>query len=169
MNRRLSVRLMPALVSLLSAGWPDASSPATAREPKASVTAAVASDASAISSAAAVTPEGGAPVQAAIDLLHVVPCVVAVSSKVDNPKDFPEHLVDGKNETAWNSKTGDLHGLDGLLGRALGMGAILSSSLSTGTFALAAFVDASLLPRKLRTAAIAAAPSSTPTAIHATG
>jgi len=45
-----------------------------------------------------------------IDLLHSVPCVVAVSSKVDNPKDFPEHLVDGKNETAWNSKTGDLHG-----------------------------------------------------------
>jgi len=45
-----------------------------------------------------------------IDLLHSVPCVVAVSSKVDNPKDFPEHLVDGKNETAWNSKTGDLKG-----------------------------------------------------------
>lgn len=45
-----------------------------------------------------------------IDLLHSVECTVAVSSKVDNPKDFPEHLVDGKNETAWNSRTGDLEG-----------------------------------------------------------
>jgi len=36
--------------------------------------------------------------------------VVAVSSKVDNPKDFPEHLVDGKLETAWNGRTGDLGG-----------------------------------------------------------
>ncbi len=47
---------------------------------------------------------------AVVDLLHSVACVVAVSSKVDNPKDFPEHLVDGKAETAWNGKTGDLHG-----------------------------------------------------------
>ncbi|NOU32241.1 MAG: hypothetical protein HOO96_30415 [Polyangiaceae bacterium] len=45
-----------------------------------------------------------------VDLLHSIACTVAVSSKVDNPKDFPEHLVDGKAETAWNSKTGDLHG-----------------------------------------------------------
>jgi hypothetical protein len=45
-----------------------------------------------------------------VDLLHSVACTVAVSSKVENPKDFPEHLVDGKAETAWNSKTGDLHG-----------------------------------------------------------
>ena len=47
---------------------------------------------------------------AVIDLLHSVECTVAVSSKVDNPKDFPEHLVDGKNETAWNGRTGDLEG-----------------------------------------------------------
>ncbi len=45
-----------------------------------------------------------------VDLLHTVACTVAVSSKVDNPKDFPEHLVDGKPETAWNGKTSDLHG-----------------------------------------------------------
>ena len=45
-----------------------------------------------------------------VDLLHTVGCTVAVSSKVDNPKDFPEHLVDGKTETAWNGKTSDLHG-----------------------------------------------------------
>lgn len=45
-----------------------------------------------------------------VDLLHTIECTVAVSSKVDNPKDFPEHLVDGKADTAWNGKTGDLHG-----------------------------------------------------------
>src|SRR4051794_15418120 len=33
---------------------------------------------------------------------------IAVSSTVDNPRDFPEHLIDGKQETAWNGKTGDL-------------------------------------------------------------
>ena len=55
----------------------------------------------------AATDAGAAPL---VDLLHSVECVVAVSSKVANPQDFPEHLVDGKNETAWNSRTGDLHG-----------------------------------------------------------
>jgi hypothetical protein len=35
---------------------------------------------------------------------------VAVSSNVDNPRDFPEHLVDGKEDTAWNGRTGDLVG-----------------------------------------------------------
>ena len=30
-----------------------------------------------------------------VDLLHTVDATVAVSSKVDNPRDFPEHLVDG--------------------------------------------------------------------------
>lgn len=53
---------------------------------------------------------GAAKAEPEIELLHAVPCVVAVSSKVDNPKDFPEHLVDGKLETAWNGKTGDLGG-----------------------------------------------------------
>jgi hypothetical protein len=45
-----------------------------------------------------------------VDLLQATDSQVAVSSNVDNPKDFPEHLVDGKPETAWNGKTGDLHG-----------------------------------------------------------
>jgi hypothetical protein len=45
-----------------------------------------------------------------VELLHTVEATVAVSSKVDNPHDYPEHLVDGKPETAWNSRTGDLHG-----------------------------------------------------------
>ncbi len=47
---------------------------------------------------------------ALVDLLHSVECVVAVSSTVDNPRDFPEHLVDGDLLTAWNSRTGDLNG-----------------------------------------------------------
>ncbi len=37
-----------------------------------------------------------------------MPSKVAVSSAVQNRYDFPEHLLDGKNDTAWNSKTGDL-------------------------------------------------------------
>jgi hypothetical protein len=45
-----------------------------------------------------------------VDLLHTVDSTVAVSSKVDNPHDYPEHLVDGRPETAWNGKTGDLTG-----------------------------------------------------------
>ena len=35
---------------------------------------------------------------------------VAVSSTVDNQKDYPEHLIDGKLDTAWNGRTGDLSG-----------------------------------------------------------
>ncbi len=45
-----------------------------------------------------------------VDLLQATESDVAVSSNVDNPKDFPEHLLDGKPDTAWNGKTGDLHG-----------------------------------------------------------
>ncbi|MBS2012878.1 MAG: hypothetical protein JST00_08330 [Deltaproteobacteria bacterium] len=54
-------------------------------------------------------PDGGA---AKVDpnLLDVVPARVAVSSAVQNPHDFPEHLLDGRSETAWNSRTGDLVG-----------------------------------------------------------
>lgn len=36
--------------------------------------------------------------------------MLAVSSNVDNPRDFPEHLVDGRPETAWNGRSGDLKG-----------------------------------------------------------
>jgi len=45
-----------------------------------------------------------------LNLLYFTPAKVAVSSKVANPKDFPEHLVDGKAGTAWNGKTGELVG-----------------------------------------------------------
>jgi hypothetical protein len=44
------------------------------------------------------------------DLLQTTSSEVAVSSNVDNPRDFPEHLLDGKPETAWNGKTNDLNG-----------------------------------------------------------
>ncbi len=44
------------------------------------------------------------------DLLHTTDARLAVSSKVDNPHDFPEHIADGRLETAWNGKTNDLVG-----------------------------------------------------------
>jgi hypothetical protein len=43
-------------------------------------------------------------------LLDSVNATLAVSSTVDNPRDYPEHLIDGLADTAWNSKTGDLRG-----------------------------------------------------------
>ena len=49
-------------------------------------------------------------VGAAPNLLDLVPARVAVSSTVENPRDFPEFLVDGKSDTAWNGKSGDLVG-----------------------------------------------------------
>ncbi|MBL8607588.1 MAG: hypothetical protein JNL38_09720 [Myxococcales bacterium] len=57
----------------------------------------------------AVAGDGGSR-STATNLLYTTSAVVAVSSKVDNPRDFPEHLIDGKAETAWNGKTGDLVG-----------------------------------------------------------
>jgi len=44
------------------------------------------------------------------DLLRFTGASLAVSSNVDNPHDFPEHLVDGNPQTAWNGRTGDLKG-----------------------------------------------------------
>lgn len=53
--------------------------------------------------------DGGRPEPMA-DLLHATPATLGVSSTVQNPRDKPEHLVDGQLATAWNSKTGDLNG-----------------------------------------------------------
>lgn len=50
------------------------------------------------------------PNDAIVDLLLETEAKLTVSSRVDNPRDYPEHLVDGRPETAWNGKTGDLHG-----------------------------------------------------------
>jgi hypothetical protein len=51
-----------------------------------------------------------APPPASVSLLRWTDARVAVSSTVDNPKDYPEHLIDGKLDTAWNGRTGDLTG-----------------------------------------------------------
>lgn len=48
-----------------------------------------------------------APAPAVVNLLSRTDAHVTLSSRVDNPRDYPEHLVDGKPETAWNGKTGD--------------------------------------------------------------
>lgn len=61
-------------------------------------------------STAVASADASAPKRETVNLLYFTPSRVWVSSKVDNPKDFPEHLVDGKPETAWNGKTADLHG-----------------------------------------------------------
>lgn len=45
-----------------------------------------------------------------VNLLVSAPTTVAVSSTVANARIIPEHLVDGKLSTAWNSKTGELVG-----------------------------------------------------------
>ncbi len=45
-----------------------------------------------------------------VNLLNAAPAIVAVSSTVDNKTILPAHLVDGKLDTAWNSKTGELAG-----------------------------------------------------------
>lgn len=54
--------------------------------------------------------DAGVQAAAPIDLLRFGPARVDVSSNVDNPRDFPEHLVDGNEATAWNGRTGDLAG-----------------------------------------------------------
>jgi len=72
--------------------------------------------------ASASAPDTGAPAIAAKadtgpssgnaldDLLHFTDARLGVSSKVDNPRDHAEHVADGKLDTAWNGKTGDLVG-----------------------------------------------------------
>lgn len=60
---------------------------------------------------AATTPTAdAAKLLANVSLIPWTESRVAVSSTVDNPKDYPEHLLDGKLDTAWNGKTGDLTG-----------------------------------------------------------
>jgi hypothetical protein len=45
-----------------------------------------------------------------VNLLRMTDARVAVSSTVDNPRDFPGFLVDGSLDTAWQSRTGNLVG-----------------------------------------------------------
>ena len=62
----------------------------------------------AVAPAAADPPSIKAP--ADVNLATAVPLTIAVSSTVANASILPEHLVDGKLDTAWNSRTGDLVG-----------------------------------------------------------
>jgi hypothetical protein len=62
---------------------------------------------------AGVVVSASPPVEAApapVDLLYATNAIVAVSSRVDNPRDIPDHIVDHREDTAWNGKTGDLAG-----------------------------------------------------------
>ncbi len=43
-----------------------------------------------------------------VNLTASVPTTIAVSSTVDNASIKPEHIADGRLDTAWNSRTGDL-------------------------------------------------------------
>lgn len=45
-----------------------------------------------------------------VNLLRSTPTTIAVSSTVANASILPDHLVDGKLSTAWNSQTGELAG-----------------------------------------------------------
>lgn len=82
---------------------------------KASPPGSDAGAASASSSASAaldavLAPDAGAVFTGVVDLLRHAPARLMVSSNVQNPRDYPEHLVDGKSATAWNSRSGDLVG-----------------------------------------------------------
>ena len=99
-----------SLLSLVACAKP--APPGPQATPSATTNAATAGAAPATASAlttAANAPDGG---KAALpdSLLDLVQGKIAVSSSVFNPKDFPEHLIDGRADTAWNSKTGDLGG-----------------------------------------------------------
>lgn len=86
--------------------------PSEDRAPRGVGSAAVSPDAGAPLVKAAGSDGGAAALEGAhlVDLLFATPAVIAVSSKVRNPRDYPEHLIDRKPETAWNGRTGDLVG-----------------------------------------------------------
>lgn len=99
------MRPMLALLVVLTA---DA---CTKREPSSSSAidgAASASTPSSGSSTADASTSSGAGAPSVVNLLHHTDALITLSSRVDNPRDYPEHLVDGKPATAWNGKTGDL-------------------------------------------------------------
>jgi hypothetical protein len=92
-----------------------ASGPAATPSPRPDAGAVTAADAGARAAAHAgaagvAARQPGAPPPGTVELLHRVPSVVAVSSRVANLGDRPEHIVDGQLDTAWNSRTGELAG-----------------------------------------------------------
>ena len=62
------------------------------------------------SAAPAPAPAPSSAPASVVDSLLETDAKITVSSRVDNPMNYPEHLVDGRPETAWNGKTGDLQG-----------------------------------------------------------
>lgn len=82
----------------------DAPAPPSSAKPSPSAPAA------APSASASAVVEATDAAAGPVDLLYETPSTVAVSSRVDNPKDLPEHLVDHRPETAWNGRSGDLVG-----------------------------------------------------------
>jgi hypothetical protein len=53
---------------------------------------------------------GSAPPVRVANLLRATGATVTVSSTVKNRSDLPSHLVDGRFDTAWSSRTGELAG-----------------------------------------------------------
>lgn len=80
---------------------------ADGKSPPSATAASVVSAPSAPPVASQPAPARSAAPPAPVNLLSRTDAHVTLSSRVDNPRDYPEHLVDGKPETAWNGKTGD--------------------------------------------------------------
>src|SRR5215204_705937 len=70
-----------------------------------SATRAAGAAADNLEASSAIATKDAAP-NALDDLLHCTDARLGVSSKVQNPRDFAEHITDGKLDTAWNGKTG---------------------------------------------------------------
>ncbi|HEU4410858.1 MAG TPA: hypothetical protein VFS43_36735 [Polyangiaceae bacterium] len=107
-------RLATAFAAAALAASQGACDSCNARPPSATSTGAAGSPAG---STADVAGSAAPPASAAArrggaldDLLRGTQTTVAVSSRVANATDHPEHLVDGKLDTAWNSRPGDLVG-----------------------------------------------------------
>ncbi len=107
MQRTTAVGLAAAVLGLAVGCSRKASPPA----PDASAgLAPVASNAASAAPGAVVASDAGPVFTGVVDLLRHTPARLMVSSNVQNPRDYPEHLVDGKSATAWNSRSGDLVG-----------------------------------------------------------
>lgn len=91
---------LPALAALALLAGCKSTSPSPSPAPSASAAASPSPSPSA--SAATAAP--------LVDLLLETSATITLSSRVDNPTDFPSHLVDGRPDTAWNGRTGDLNG-----------------------------------------------------------
>ncbi len=92
--------LLAALVALVTG------CPAKKSAPQEAQSAAAPALSVSLDAGAAILDASG-PRDAVRNLLHYTNAEITLSSRVDNPRDYPEHLVDGKPQTAWNGKTGD--------------------------------------------------------------